>query len=225
MKRKVFRGYQIVVFVIVSVVIGNFAYYFPNMPPLIRNAIVKQRVDLRDNQLLGEEPDERFMEWFNRDPEREIPLEPRIIVSPADGFIDGIVEKNGRQHIIIEMRYTDVHVQRVPIAGRVVKIEGDGLKLPKGKLVGDYTLEKMMPYQKMTTMETDIGPVVVRQITSFFANRIQVFVNEGQAVERGVRLGRILAGSTIVLELPTEVEILVEQEENVFGGETILGKY
>jgi phosphatidylserine decarboxylase len=111
------------------------------------------------------------------------------------------------------------------MAGKVVKIEGDGKQLPKEMRVGDYALKKMAPFQKITTISTEIGDVVVRQITSFFAKRIEVFIKEGEILERGQRLGRILAGSTIVIELPSSVDILVKEEQNVLGGESIIAKY
>lgn len=193
------------------------------MPPALRHLIVEHRADLIKPK--AEEPDPRFLAWFSRDPERTIPTEPRIIVAPADGFIADVSTRGHRKHVLIEMRYSDVHVQRVPLAGKVIKVEGDGKQLPAGMALGDYTLSKMAPYQKVTTLETEIGEVVVRQITSFFAKRIQVFVREGEMVERGQRLGSILAGSTVVVELPMNVEILVAKEQNVLAGETIIAKY
>lgn len=160
--------------------------------------------------------DKRFLEWFNRDPERKIPTTSRVIVSPADGFVAALAEKEGTKHILIEMRYTDVHVQRVPMDGRVVRVEGEGKQLPAGYSIGDYTLEKMLPYQKWTVLETEIGNVIVRQITSTFAKRIEVFLHEGDVVRRGQRLGRVLAGSNVVLELPSFVSILVKEGQDVF---------
>ena len=223
MKKIIFRCCQISLFILITCVIFSFAYYFPNMPPLIRHAVVKHRIDLRGDD--ASKPDERFLKWFNRDPDRDVPSEPNIVVAPADGFVDGIETVNDRVHVIIEMRYTDVHVQRIPMAGKIIRVDGDGLKLPKGMEVGDYTLDKMTPYQKMTTIQTEIGDIMVRQITSFFANRIEVFVKEEQAVQRGERLGRIIAGSTVIVELPKIVRVLVKLEQNVLGGETIIGRY
>jgi len=123
------------------------------------------------------------------------------------------------------MRYTDVHVQRVPITGKVLSIEGGGQELKKGFRVMDYELDKMMPFQKITTFETEIGIVRVRQITSFFAKRIRVFLKEGQTYTMGTRLGNVLAGSTVVLEVPDIVTVLVKKDQDVIGGETIVARY
>jgi phosphatidylserine decarboxylase len=123
------------------------------------------------------------------------------------------------------MRYTDVHVQRVPLDGEVIEIEGGGEKIPKGTSPYKYASEKMLPYQKRTVFKTEIGSVAVRQITSLFASRIEVFVRIGEKVKRGQRLGRVLAGSTVVLELPMNIEILVSKNKEVIGGETIIARY
>lgn len=224
MRRKyIFRSLRWILFLVVSLIIVSFGWYFPNMPPAIRQIIVEHRVNLVKSK--AKEADPRFLAWFSRDPERNIPTEPRIIVAPADGYVAATTTRGGRKHVVIEMRYTDVHVQRVPISGKVIKVEGEGQQLPAGMMVGDYTLSKMAPYQKMTTLETEIGEVVVRQITSFFAKRIQVYVHEGEVVHRGQRLGSVLAGSTVVVELPMNVEILVKKEQNVLAGETIIARY
>jgi len=198
---------------------------FPNPPSLVRNWLNRHRVDLQESDRGNTAPDKRFLDWFNRDPDRHVPPEPRIIVSPADGVLERIIRKDGRVHLIIEMRYTDVHVQRVPISGRVISIQGGGKELKKGFNVMDYELKKMMPFQKITTFKTAIGIVRVRQITSFFAKRIKVFLKTGRKYDTGARLGNVLAGSTIVLELPDSVKIVVKDGIEVVGGETIVARY
>ena len=169
--------------------------------------------------------DKRFLEWFDRDPERRIPGDANIIVSPADGIVQHIDVLDGKQHVVIEMRYTDVHVQRVPMSGKVISIEGEGKKLPEGASVRRYVSDKMLPYQKRTVLETEIGVIAIRQITSFFASRIEVFLKVGEKVERGQRLGRVIAGSTVVLEIPLNLKVLVKVNQEVTAGETILARY
>ncbi len=221
-----FRIFQISSLVIVTSVTLYFGLYFPNVPPLIRGFVVKHRVSLQNEpSKKSVSVDKNFLQWFNRDPDRQIPSEPRIVVSPADGFIAGIGTKNDAHHILIEMRYTDVHVQRVPLDGRVIEIEGEGRELPPGYRIMDYTLDKLFPFQKWTVFETEIGRVVVRQITSLFAKRIEVFLKEGQFAKRGERLGRVLAGSNVVLELPVRTRLTVEKGQEVVGGETIVARY
>ena len=55
----------------------------------------KGKIKLQENVKI----DKRFLEWFNRDPERNIPTDPNIIVSPADGVVEYIGEKNGNIHV------------------------------------------------------------------------------------------------------------------------------
>lgn len=224
MTKKTFLACQIAVFAVISVCFFTFAYYLPNLPPFLRPLVMKiGRVDISKEQ--PNKLDDRFLAWFNRDPERVIPQDPYLIVSPADGFVQHIQEIGGKKHVVIEMRYTDVHVQRVPMKGQVMRIDGEGKPLPADLKIGDYMLDKLMPYQKVTTLSTEIGDVIVRQITSYFAKRIEIFPKKGENVERGQRLGRILAGSTVVIELPLMVEILVKENQDVTGGETVIGRY
>jgi len=221
--KRTLLGLQIFVFLIITILALTIGYYFPNLPPFVRTLIPKGSKGII--RLTSEHTDSRFLKWFNRDPERKIPTEPNTVVSPADGIVECIKKWNNMKHIIIEMRYTDVHVQRVPMDGIVISIEGEGKKLPANIKIGDYMLKKMLPYQKITTFQTEIGIVKVHQITSFFANRAQVYLKVGQKVKRGQRLGRVLAGSTIILEVPENVKILVKKNQEVIGGETIIGKY
>ncbi|KPJ69805.1 hypothetical protein AMJ44_02195 [candidate division WOR-1 bacterium DG_54_3] len=218
------RVLQMCAFIMVTLIALVIGYSFPNLPPFVR-ALLPKGIKGIVQLSISEKLDPRFLEWFNRDPDRNIPTEPSIIVSPADGVVWQIKHNPKMKHILIEMRYTDVHVQRIPIDGQVICIEGEGKKLENNVLVKDYMLNKMMPFQKVTTLKTEIGIVRVRQITSFFAKRIQVYVKKGQKVKRGQRLGRVLAGSTIVLEVPKKVSILVKQNQEVVGGETIIAKY
>lgn len=224
LNKKVLLIFQVFCFLMVTISAFVVGYYFPNLPPFVRALLPggsKGAIKLNTNN----QPDERFLSWFNRAPKRNIPTEPNIIVSPANGYITCIKNWHGAKHVIIEMRYTDVHVQRVPIDGVVVSIEGEGKKLPANIKIGDYMLKKMLPYQKITTFQTEIGIVKVHQITSFFANRVQVYLKVGQKAKRGQRLGSVLAGSTVVLEVPENVEILVKKNQEVIDGETIIGRY
>ena len=201
----------------------NLIYYFPDLPPIFRSVIKKGVIKIGNNK--ESKVDKRFLKWFDRDPERKIPNDPHIVVSPADGIVQYIEIIEGKQHVVIEMRYTDVHVQRVSIDGEIIKIEGGGEKLPQGASPYKYASDKMLPYQKRTIFKTEIGEVAVRQITSLFASRIEVFVKVGEKVKRGQRLGRVLAGSTVVLEIPLNIKVLISKNQEVIGGETIVARY
>lgn len=81
---------------------------------------------------------------------------------------------------------------------------------------------KQCPVQKRIIMESEIGEIAVRLITSFAARRIEVWVSEGETVERGQRLGRILLGSTVVLEIPAAINMDIPMGAHVKAGETVL---
>jgi phosphatidylserine decarboxylase len=222
-RQRFFRLCQHFCFLLVTLAAFSLAYYFPNLPPIFQAPLANIKGSIRIPSKL--EPDRRFLSWFNRDPQRQIPSQPRIIVSPADGYVAWISKNGAATHIVIEMRYTDVHIQRVPLHGKVVSIDGEGKPLPANMPVEGYYLDKMLPYQKIVSIETEIGIIKVHQITSYFARRIEVFLKKDEFVKRGQKLGRILAGSTIVLEIPSRVTLTVEPNQNVIGGETIIARY
>ena len=224
MKKKIFIAVQIVLFLLVTCVALGIIICFPNPPNCIRPLINNYRIQLQE-ETPQRKIDQRFLAWFNRDPDRIVPQENRIIVSPADGILEHVLNKGDYIHLIIEMRYTDIHVQRLPISGKLLSIDGGGEKLQDGFRVMDYQLDKMMPFQKITTFDTEIGVVKVHQITSFFAKRITVFLKEGQEYRIGERLGNVLAGSTVVLELPAHVKIVVKKNDELLAGETIVARY
>jgi len=221
--KQVFLYFKLLIFTIITFICFNLIYYFPDLPPILRLIVKKGAIKIGDTRTT--QVDKRFLEWFNRDPERQIPIGQGLIVSPADGLVQYIDILDGKQHVVIEMRYTDVHIQRVPMDGEVIEIEGGGEKIPKGANAYKYFEKKMLPYQKRTVFKTEIGEVAVRQITSLFASRAKVYLQNGEKAKRGQRLGCVLAGSTVVLELPMNIKVLVKKNQEVMAGETIIAKY
>src|SRR5579875_3170024 len=87
-----------------------------------------------------------------------------------------------------------------------------------------FLRDKPCPVQKRIVLATSTGEIAVRLITSLAARRIEVWVNEGDEIERGQRIGRILLGSTVVLELPATAKLLVRTGERVRAGETAVAE-
>jgi phosphatidylserine decarboxylase len=118
-----------------------------------------------------------------------------------------------------------MHVQRSPVSGRVLNVEshGDGFMDGEGREFA-FLREKSCPVQKRLVIATDAGQVAVRLITSLAARRIETWVREGERIERGQRIGRILLGSTVVLELPATVNLLVRTGDRVWAGETAVAE-
>lgn len=169
-----------------------------------------------------------FLEFFARDPERIIPPGDNL-VSPADGLVQIVTYRGGVTYLVIGLSFWDVHVVRTPIAGVVKGIEQEGLYFSRNESKADtrksfFLRGKAAPVQQIVTLATSFGTVRVRLITSYWASRLKVWVHEGQRVDKGERLGRILLGSTVVFEVPGRVGFSVKVGERVKGGESIVAQ-
>lgn len=171
--------------------------------------------------------DPGFLEFFVRDPERRIPPGPGL-VSPSDGVVQGTPFQDGISYFATRLSFWDVHVVRSPVAGTVKSIELEGFYFPREaseerrkELV--FLRGKEAPVQQIVTLGTSYGDIRVRLITSYWASRIKVWVHPGQQVEKGERIGRILLGSNVVVELPGEIrKFFVREGERVWAGETVI---
>lgn len=168
-----------------------------------------------------------FCIWFFRDPRRAVPQGENLLVSPADGKVVDISRteeqrflKKPAVKISIFLNVFNVHVNRVPVAGKVVGIFYNAgrffaANVPKASLENE---------QNAIVLETATGKrVVCIQIAGLIARRIICWIKEGSALSRGERFGLIRFGSRVDLFLPIETEILISEGDHVKGGETILG--
>ena len=165
--------------------------------------------------------------YFFRDPDRNLPDNPNVIVAPADGkvilmeeideplFIGG----KGTQ-ISIFLSLFDVHVNRLPVGGTV-----DYVKYHPGQYLVAW-------HEKASELNerADFGvthpsgtKVFFRQITGLVARRIVYRIEEGDTVETGKRFGIMKFGSRMDIVVPPEVEISIEKGARTVGGETVLG--
>lgn len=165
----------------------------------------------------------KFLKFFNRDPERIPPPESGLL-APADGLVTSAEVRGGIRYLVIALSFWDMHVQRSPAEGRIVAIEPGGDKFMDGE-GRDFSFlrEKHCPVQTRVVLDTEqYGRLAVRLITSVAARRIEVWPREGNRVERGERLGRILLGSTVVLELSEAFPLCVKPGQRVIAGETLV---
>jgi phosphatidylserine decarboxylase len=163
-----------------------------------------------------------FFLWFFRDPERTIPSEPGLIVSPGDGLVTEtavIATPQGqRQRISIFLSVFDVHVNRSPIAGVLASV-----RYQKGQY-----LNAMNPAsadqneQNIVTVRGDGYEVTFKQIAGLLARRIVFNLKEGGWVDRGQRVGLIKFGSRVNVLLPAEAELRVKVGQRVKGGSSVL---
>lgn len=214
---------QVLILCLLAAAVVLAAVYFPYPSPLIRRWL-PPRKRWPEQQIRGWLQNGRyqraFLGHFYSDPERVAPPGNNLL-APADGLVTGAATQDGVRYLVIALSFWDMHVQRSPVAGRVLSVEshGDGFMDGEGREFA-FLREKTCPVQKRLVIATAGGPVAVRLITSLAARRIEMWVNEDEEIGRGQRIGRILLGSTVVLELPATVELLVRVGDRVWAGQT-----
>ena len=216
---------QVAVLYLLIVAVAMWCVYFPYPSPLIRRWL-PPRKRWPEAQIRGWLKSGRFqrsfLNYFYRDPERSPP--PGMgLLAPADGLVTGAEVRDGVRYVVIALGFWDMHVQRSPASGAVIKVEsrGDDFMDGEGREFA-FLKDKPCPVQKRLVIRSDWGDLAVRLITSLAARRIEVWVTEGEAIARGQRIGRILLGSTVVLELPASVDLVVHPGERVWAGETVV---
>ena len=218
---------QIVILCLMAAAIVLWALYFPYPSPLIRRWLPprKRWPETQIRMWLRRGRFQRaFLRHFYNDPERIAPP-GNSMLAPADGLVTGAEIRGGVRYLVIALSFWDMHVQRSPVSGSVLSVEshGDGFMDGEGREFA-FLREKSCPVQKRLVIATDAGQVAVRLITSLAARRIETWVREGEQIERGQRIGRILLGSTVVLELPPAVNLLVRTGDRVWAGETAVAE-
>lgn len=164
---------------------------------------------------------------FFRDPERKTPEQKGILVSPADGKVivvrenisNSYVGKNSKQ-ISIFMSPLNVHVNRIPISGKV-----EHLKYYEGKFIAAFDDKASDNNERMETgIVSNEGKVLFTQIAGFLARRIVNELKVGDDVIIGDRFGMIKFGSRVDIFVPGNWTPTVKLNDNVHAGETILFK-
>lgn len=218
---------QIVIFCLVATAIVLCVLYFPYPSPLIRRWLPPRKrwpeAQIREWLKSGRFQKE-FLGHFYSDPER-VASPGDSVLAPADGLVTSAEVRDGVCYLVIALSFWDMHVQRSPASGRLLSVQshGDDFMDGEGREFA-FLREKTCPVQKRLAISTDAGPVAVRLITSVAARRIETWVREGEEVERGQRIGRILLGSTVVLELPVATKLLVRIGDRVWAGETAIAE-
>ncbi len=169
-----------------------------------------------------------FSVYFFRNPDRTIPQDENLVVSPADGKVvfAGLVQEERVLNeevykISVFMSVFNVHVNRVPCSGKVVDQFYN-----KGQFV-NAALDKasLENEQSGMVLETASGKkMLVVQIAGLIARRIVTYPVVGDLLEKGQRYGLIRFGSRLDIYLPKDTEIQVALGEICVAGETVLGK-
>ena len=140
--------------------------------------------------------------YFNRDPVRIIPESG--FLAPSDGIITAIDDTT----ITIFIGLQDVHVQRAPVGGTITTVS------PYRSNDRDYV--------DIWIDSPDAGHFKVIQKSGAVAKTIQTFVSEGDTVERGDKLGRILMGSGCIVFVPGSYNITAHVGQYIKAGETVI---
>ncbi|MCI0576834.1 MAG: phosphatidylserine decarboxylase family protein [Chloroflexi bacterium] len=160
---------------------------------------------------------------FFRDPRRTVKAVEGLVVSPADGEVVTLVNEPEERYlqaaavrISIFLAVTDVHVQRVPLSGRVESIEHR-----PGKFLQAFRPEASTVNESIAmVIATPYGRVLVKQIAGILARRCVNYAAVGQAVTAGERFGLIRFGSRVDLFLPPQAKLLVKVGDKVAGAVT-----
>ena len=160
-----------------------------------------------------------FLLNFFRDPHRAGSTEPVDVLSPADGTVvqikdisDGEVWPGLTKQVSIFMSVFDVHVNRAPISGRIVHYRYN----PGKKIAAMSHKSSLENEQNLIVVEDDRGDrVAFKQIAGLLARRIVFDKKEGDAVQRGERIGMIKFGSRVDVFLPASARIRVNVRDKV----------
>ena len=169
-----------------------------------------------------------YFTYFFGNPDRTIPTDEHLVVSPADGTVQDVVEledddfvKGPCTKIIIFLSVFNVHVNRSPIAGEI-KCQ----KYVCGRFRPAYKDEVGFENERhMLGIENEKGfRVTVTQIAGILARRIVSWVTLDDNMSKGQVYGLIKFGSCTELVVPRNVEVLVKKGDKVRGGESVLGR-
>lgn len=169
--------------------------------------------------------------YFFRDPKRAVPQGEGLMVSPADGVIS-LIERAAPPpelgmgsdpllRVSVFMSVFNCHVNRAPIAGRLVK-----MAYRPGKFL-NASLDKASEDNERNSLCLELADgrqIAVVQIAGLVARRIMPFVSEGQGLKTGERFGLIRFGSRVDVYLPEGVVPLVAIGQSMVAGETVIAE-
>ncbi|SEQ83751.1 phosphatidylserine decarboxylase [Faunimonas pinastri] len=168
---------------------------------------------------------------FFRDPVRVTPLASDIVVSPADGRVEPIVEAvpppelwmgpEPRVRISVFMNVFDCHINRAPVGGYVLR----RAYKPGKFLSADFDKASEANERNGLVIELPNGERIgVVQIAGLVARRILCWSKQGENLEQGARFGMIRFGSRLDVYLPPGAEVAVHEGQRAVAGETILAR-
>jgi phosphatidylserine decarboxylase len=160
-----------------------------------------------------------FVAFFFRNPHREIPSDPRVIVSPADGRVVKVERVGNVTKLSIFLSIFNVHVNRSPIAGRIEAID-----YRRGKFKAAFNHAASVENERNVIMVAQGNiKLVFTQIAGLIARRIVCWKKVGDTVGKGELIGLIRFGSRVDVLFPAGTDVTVEKGARVRGGSTPIG--
>lgn len=163
--------------------------------------------------------------FFFRDPDRVVTDQPGAVLAPADGRVIGAGAPTVRdfpadawRQISIFLSPMDVHVNRLPVSGRVVKV-----RYHPGRFLPAYRPDAG-ELNEYTEVWIDHGgqPVVVRQVVGILARRVVCRTREGADVRAGDRFGVMKFGSRMDVFVPATARLTVNVGDRVIAAVTVI---
>jgi phosphatidylserine decarboxylase len=152
--------------------------------------------------------------YFHRDPARVVP--PKGVVAPADGKVTVIREEEDGLRLGIYMSGWDVHINRAAMDGTVENVE---------HIPGANKLAFTKDAEENERLRFEFEDYTLEQIAGTFARRTYSYVDPGQTVARGQRIGHISFGSRFDMVFPPEYDpddLTVDVGHRLYGGETVV---
>lgn len=201
---------------LVSILLAGVTAFHVRRPTLLTRVLTKAATGLT-----------LLVLYFFRDPNRKPVEKPGLVVSAGDGEVVEIVRE--REDVYLEreairisvfLSIFDVHVQRVPISGKVISITHK-----PGKFLQAFRPEASSVNEHIAMLiESEYGPVLVKQIAGIMARRCVNYSRPGETVRGGRRYGMIKFGSRVDLYLPISAEVQVNIGDKVKGGTTPMAR-
>ena len=169
-----------------------------------------------------------FVVQFFRDPAREIPMQPGIVLSPADGRIvsvgktrDPFLDRDALK-ISVFMNVFNVHSNRSPVDGEVKNAWYRAGSFVNADLDKASEENERNALHLVTKEGRDVTCV---QVAGLVARRILCYVKPGDALARGQRYGFIRFGSRVDVYLPADATPRAAVGDIVYAAESVLAEF
>jgi phosphatidylserine decarboxylase len=168
-----------------------------------------------------------FFVFFFRDPERraDTGTGDDAVLSPADGrvLVAGRATAEAAppgdwQQVSIFLSPMDVHVNRIPVSGRITRV-----RFTRGRFLPAYRHDAATVNERSEIWIDHRGQAIVaRQIVGIMARRVVCRLDAGADVQAGDRFGIMKFGSRMDVFVPPSATLSVRVGQLVRGGETVI---